>query len=63
MFERKENLKRLKAVRVDSPDGEKHFVLQELPVFDPFESSKDSETELKKTTKKDASKLLLITHV
>jgi hypothetical protein len=56
-------VKKFKAVRVNSPDGEAHYILPESLIFDRPEHSKDfDEVEIKKITKKDASKLLLITH-
>jgi hypothetical protein len=56
-------IKKLRVVRVDSPDGEIHYVLQESPILERSENAKDvDEVKVKKITKKEASKPLLLTH-
>lgn len=56
-------MKKVKAVRVDSSDGETHYIIQDYWVP---KSSKNirvfDEYELVKTTKKDAAKRLLVQH-
>jgi hypothetical protein len=57
-------MKKVRIMRVNSPNGELHYVLDESA---PFESSKLvqslSEAEVKEITKKEASKPLFITRI
>jgi hypothetical protein len=54
-------MKRLKAYRVDSPNGEIHFVLKESQSFEHSENFKDSEiAEIKRITRKEAAKPLIL---
>jgi hypothetical protein len=54
-------VKKLRVVRVDSPDGETHYLLQESRILEPSENSKDfDQDEIKKIAKRDAAKPLLI---
>jgi hypothetical protein len=56
-------VKKYKAVRVASPDGEIHHILQESSILDRPENTENfDEVEIKKISKKDASKTLLLTH-
>jgi hypothetical protein len=56
-------VKKFKAVRVASPDGKIHHILQEFSILDRPENAKNfDEVEIKRTSKKDASETLLLTH-
>jgi hypothetical protein len=56
-------VKKIRAIEVDSPDGETHYVLEEFPILEPSENSRDfDQDEIKRITKKDAAKPLLIEH-
>lgn len=52
-------MRRLKVFRVDSPDGEIHLVIEETQVSENSECFVDM-AEIKKVTKKKASKSLLL---
>jgi hypothetical protein len=54
-------MKRLRACRVDSPDGEIHFVLEETQPSEHSERFKDSDAaEIKKISRKEATKPLVL---
>jgi hypothetical protein len=54
-------MKRLKACRVDSPDGEIHFVLEETQASEHSKCFKDSDVvEIKKISRKEAAKPLVL---
>ena len=54
-------MKRLRAHRVDSLDGEIHFVLEENQASEHSECFKDYDaTEIKKISKKEANKPLVL---
>jgi hypothetical protein len=56
-------VKEFKTVRVTSPDGEIHYVLQESSILSRPENAKNfDEVEIKKFQKKDVSRTLLLTH-
>jgi hypothetical protein len=55
-------VKKFKEIRVDSPNGEIHYLLRESSILNRPENAKNfDEVELKKSSKKDASKPLLLT--
>jgi hypothetical protein len=52
---------RLKAQRVDSSNGEIHFVLEDSQSYEHTSNLKDSEiAEIKRTTRKEAEKPLML---
>jgi hypothetical protein len=54
-------MKKLKAHRIDSPNGEIHFVLKESHSYERGANLKDSEiTEIKRITRKEAEKPLIL---
>ena len=54
-------MKRVRLIRVDSPNGEIHFVLQEHQLSDRSENIKDfGEVDAKRITKKEATKPLIL---
>jgi len=54
-------MKRLRACRVDSPDGEIHFVLEEPRASEYSECFKDSDVaEIKNISRKEAAKPLVL---
>ena len=54
-------MKNLQVVRFDSSDGDAHFVFLETPLSKNNPDAQDyDEVEMKKTSKKDASKPLLL---
>jgi len=54
-------MKRLRACRVDSPNGEIHFVLEETQASEYSECFKDSDAvEIKKISRKEATKPLVL---
>jgi hypothetical protein len=54
-------VKRLKAYRVDSPNGEIHFVLKDAQSSEHTSNLKDSEiAEIKRITRKEAEKPLIL---
>jgi hypothetical protein len=54
-------MKRLKACRVDSTNGEIHFVLEESPTSVHCKTFKNYEaTEIKRISKKEAAKPLVL---
>jgi hypothetical protein len=55
-------LKKLRAVRVDSLDGETHYILRESPILDRSGNAEElGEVKIKKITKREASKPLFLT--
>jgi hypothetical protein len=52
-------VKRIKMSRVDSPDGEIHFVLEEPQTFEECECITDVR-EIKEISKKEATKPLIL---
>jgi hypothetical protein len=56
-------VKKLRVVRVDSPDGNIHYLLQESWISKASKNGTNFDiAEIKKITKKDAAKPLLIEH-
>ena len=54
-------MKRLKAHRVDSPNGEIHFILKDSQSYERRANSKDAEiAEIKRITRKEAEKPLIL---
>jgi hypothetical protein len=54
-------MKRLRVNRVDSPDGEIHFILEEFQPSEHSEYFKDSDlTEIKRISRKEAAKPLIL---
>jgi hypothetical protein len=55
-------VKKLTAARVDSTDGETHYILRKSPILDRSGSAEElGEVKIKKITKKEASKPLFLT--
>jgi hypothetical protein len=52
-------MRRLEDFRVDSPDSEIHFIIQEVQASENFECFVDI-VEIKKAAKKEASKPLIL---
>jgi len=54
-------MKQIRVVRVDALNGDTHFVLLESQLSDNYETAEDlDEVEIKKASKKDASKPLVL---
>jgi hypothetical protein len=54
-------MKRVRARRVDSPDGEIHFVLEETQASECSKCFKDADVvEIKKISRKEAAKPLVL---
>lgn len=54
-------MKQVRVVRVDSPNGETHFVLLESQLSENYEIAEDfDEAKIKEASKKDASKPLVL---
>ena len=54
-------MKKLRVNRVDSPDGETHFILEECQSSEHSEYFKDSDlTEIKRISRKEAAKPLIL---
>jgi hypothetical protein len=55
-------VKKLRAVRVDSTDGERHYILRGSPILDRSGRAEElGEVKIKKIMKKEASKPLFLT--
>ena len=56
-------MKKSKILKLESIEGEKHFIVQECNLEPSSNRKKYSQIEAKKATKKEASKPLLISRV
>ncbi len=54
----------LRVVKIDSKDGESHFVFLDPQLFEKYQDGQDyNEIEVKKASKKEASKPLILMRI